>query len=379
MSSQQIDRASGLVGSIAIKAPCRAATIGANITLSGTQTLDGVTLVAAASGTLGDRVLVKDQTDATTNGIYQVQTGPWTREPDFDGVYDVAQGTLVLIAQGSQNASTVWQLTTVPPITVGQSPGVGSDLTFSQNLAFTSLITMSTTGLGIGLSGGSPGTGDVIDAVLTANEPVRFVLTNQDTGSAAQTNIQALAYGTDATGGEYTVHIFAYSPANSSGMIGNSESGLFTNMVAMNIISAYGPIKFGGSFPFVETARFTLNGAFTMGGYTGSGSYSNGQLSLIPNATYGAVFTGQGSSFDAFIQNGAGNPYLQGLAGAQSVILGQSAPATTATSGFVYIPAVSGTPTGTPTAVTGYVPICYDTSGNKIWVYNGAWKAAAAS
>lgn len=44
-----------------------------NITLSGLQTIDGVALVA------GDRVLVKDQTDKTQNGIWFASATAWTR------------------------------------------------------------------------------------------------------------------------------------------------------------------------------------------------------------------------------------------------------------------------------------------------------------
>lgn len=55
--------------------------------------------------------------------------------------------------------------------------------------------------------------------------------------------------------------------------------------------------------------------------------------------------------------------------------VGSPAPATTATSGFAYIPVTDGTPTGTPVAITGYVPMLADSSGNKIWVYvGGVWK-----
>ena len=53
-------------------APCLVATT-ENITLSGLQTVDSVALVA------GDRVVVKDQTTTTQNGIYYVQTGSWIR------------------------------------------------------------------------------------------------------------------------------------------------------------------------------------------------------------------------------------------------------------------------------------------------------------
>jgi hypothetical protein len=55
---------------IAIKAPCLVATTGANVMLAGVQAIDGVTV-----GNNSERVLVKDQSDQTTNGIYIAQTG----------------------------------------------------------------------------------------------------------------------------------------------------------------------------------------------------------------------------------------------------------------------------------------------------------------
>ena len=63
---------------LAIKTPVRVATT-ANITLSGTQTIEGVTVAA------DDRVLAKDQTTGSQNGVYKVSTGSWTRATDFDG------------------------------------------------------------------------------------------------------------------------------------------------------------------------------------------------------------------------------------------------------------------------------------------------------
>lgn len=47
------------------------------------------------------------------------------------------------------------------------------------------------------------------------------------------------------------------------------------------------------------------------------------------------------------------------------------------TDGFFYIPAAAGAPTGAPTAVSGTVPMYYDTTNNKFYVYNGAWKSVA--
>ena len=100
---------------LAIKAPVRVATTGGNIVLSGLQTIDGVALAA------GDRVLVKDQADATTNGLYNAATGPWTRAIDANNNSQWAQGLQVLVAQGIVNADQSFICTAVNPIVLGTS------------------------------------------------------------------------------------------------------------------------------------------------------------------------------------------------------------------------------------------------------------------
>ncbi len=112
MPSTITDRLYGLTTSVAIKAPCRVATTAA-ITLSGVQTIDGVSVVA------GDRVLVKDQADATDNGIWIVGAATWGRAADFDGSYDAVQGTLIYVLAGSGYASTYWEVTTSGAIVIG--------------------------------------------------------------------------------------------------------------------------------------------------------------------------------------------------------------------------------------------------------------------
>lgn len=107
------DRINDALFTKAMKAPCRVATT-ANITLSGEQTIDGVSVVT------DDRVLVKDQTDGTENGIYIADTGTWDRAPDFDGNLDIAKGTFCYVHSGTAN-SGFWTLSTADPITIDTS------------------------------------------------------------------------------------------------------------------------------------------------------------------------------------------------------------------------------------------------------------------
>lgn len=109
MTSVSTDRRQGVNAGAAVKVPVKTATT-ANITLSGLQTIDGVVLAQ------DDRVLVKNQTTGSENGIYRADTGTWSRDVDFDGVFDVVEGTFTYCTDG---ATTVgfWYVTTANPIT----------------------------------------------------------------------------------------------------------------------------------------------------------------------------------------------------------------------------------------------------------------------
>ncbi len=72
-----------------------------DITLSGLQTIDGVSLVAT------NRVLLVGQTNPVENGLWLVQAGAWTRPADF-ATGTAAGQAYVLITSGSINAGTSW-------------------------------------------------------------------------------------------------------------------------------------------------------------------------------------------------------------------------------------------------------------------------------
>ena len=102
----------GVATGLDVKASVRAATT-ANITLSGAQTIDGVSVVA------GNRVLVKDQSTASQNGIYVAASGSWTRSTDANEDAEVTSGLFTFVEEGSTNADSGWILQTENPITVG--------------------------------------------------------------------------------------------------------------------------------------------------------------------------------------------------------------------------------------------------------------------
>lgn len=96
------------------KQVCRAAST-VNLSLSGAATLDGIVMVT------GDRALVKNQTSAVDNGIYDVNTaGAWTRSADADSSTEL-QGATVSVNEGTLQANTTWYQT-ADNITIGVTP-----------------------------------------------------------------------------------------------------------------------------------------------------------------------------------------------------------------------------------------------------------------
>ena len=95
------------------KGSARAATID-NITLSGEQTIDGVMVVA------GDRALVKNQTDGSENGIYDVSEDAWERSSDADTAEDLIHFA-IYVREGETQADYSYTCIT-SPITIDETP-----------------------------------------------------------------------------------------------------------------------------------------------------------------------------------------------------------------------------------------------------------------
>ena len=85
----------------------------ANITLSGTQTIDGVSIAA------GDRVLVRSQSTGSQNGIYVAAAGAWSRATDMDAASEFP-GSAVFVIEGTTLGDTGWVCTN-DAVTVGST------------------------------------------------------------------------------------------------------------------------------------------------------------------------------------------------------------------------------------------------------------------
>ena len=150
-----------------------------NITLSGTQTIDGIALIAA------DRCLVKNQTLSQNNGIYDVAAGAWTRSSDMN-TWAQVPGAYVFVEQGTTQADTGWVCTSnaggtlgTTAITWAQFSGAGSGV---------SSITFGTTGL-------TPATATT-GAVTVAGT---LAVANGGTGQASTLTQYGVVYGSTTT------------------------------------------------------------------------------------------------------------------------------------------------------------------------------------
>ncbi len=266
----------GLVTGLDTKASCRAATT-ANITLSGTQTIDGVAVIA------GNRVLVKDQSTASQNGIYDVAAGAWVRSADADNLpgTEVTAGMYTFISEGTVNADTGWTLSTNDTVVLGTTP-----LTFTQF-----------TGLGqISAGAGLTKTGSVID-IGTASAS-RIVI-NTD-------NIDLATAGTAGTYRSVTTDAYG-RVTNGTNPTTLAGYGITDAVTAVSVVTANGV---SGSVTSTTTPAITL----TLGAITPTSVTATGQIaaqSSIFNNTTGTSSTWQHNSTSVG-DIGTGNQVISG-------------------------------------------------------------------
>jgi hypothetical protein len=139
-----------------------------------------------------------------------------------------------------------------------------------------------------------------------------------------------------------------------------------------NVSMAGGTGTVGGGNASV-TAGGTAGGLGGQASLTGGNGTSGGGVAIV---TGGASIASGTHGGNALLRGGnaAGGGGAIGNAGVSNAA---GALATTGNGGFFLFPTMAGTPTGTPANVpAGSVCAVYDTSANKLWIYNGSWRSS---
>ena len=243
-----------------IKDSVVASTTG-NITLSGTQTVDGIALVA------GDRCLVKDQTAAADNGIYVVSASAWARSTDMS-TWAQVPGAFTFIETGTTLADTGWVCTSNAGGTIGvtainftQFSG-GSSYTAGTGLTLTGSVFSLTNPVAINL-GGTAGTSTPIAGAVPYGTGTAYAFT------AAGTTGQVL---TSATAGTPTwTTPFAGITVTDDTTTNATRYPLFTSATTGTITgnnTSSTKFSFNPSTGVLSTVGLTSTGAITYGGIT---------------------------------------------------------------------------------------------------------------
>lgn len=163
--------------------------VGATLTNSGTQaalTIDSRVL------TVGDRVLVKDQTTALQNGFYRVTTvgtasTNWvlTRSTDADENSEITPGAFTFVEEGTVGANNGYVCTNVGSITIGTTP-----ITFVQFSGAGSVIA----GDGLTKSGNTLNAVGTTDRISISADAID--ISSSYVGQASITTLGTIATGT---------------------------------------------------------------------------------------------------------------------------------------------------------------------------------------
>jgi len=268
-----------------------------NITLSGLQTIDGVTVVS------GNRVLVKDQSAPAQNGIYLASATAWSRAPDADSWNELISA-LVFVESGNTLAGSAWYCTIQPGGTIGTTPITWSN--FSVAATYTNgtglnlidyVFSIANTGVTAAAYGSASKT-------LTATVNAQGQLTVLAATDIAIANTQVSGLGTMSTQSASSVAITGGSIDGAT--IGGSVAGAITGttITANTQFSGAGTgltgtasgLSIGGNAATATTATNATNAVTATniaGGVAGSLPYQSGAstTALLGIGSNGQILT----------------------------------------------------------------------------------------
>jgi hypothetical protein len=240
----------------------------ANITLSGEQTIDGIT-------TSLSRVLVKNQTLPANNGIYLSNPAAWTRAADAS-TWNQLVSAYVFVEEGTTQADTGWVCTVDPGGTLGvtavtwaQFSGAGS-YTAGTGLTLTGT-QFSITNVG---TAGTYGSATLIPVITTNAQGQVTSVTTASNPQGTVTSVAALTLGTTGTDLSSTV-----------------ATGTTTPVITLNVPTASATNR--GALSAADWTTFNNKGSGTVTSITSS-TLTVAGTSAVPtvNLTSGIVTAG---------------------------------------------------------------------------------------
>jgi hypothetical protein len=257
----------------------------ANITLSGLQTIDGVTVVA------GSRVLVKNQTTTSQNGIYLASATAWSRAPDAD-TWDELISAICFVESGSTLAGSAWYCTIQPGGTIGTTAITWSNFSVAATYTAGTGLTLTDYVFSITNTGVTAAAYGSASKTLTATVNAQGQLTVLAATDIAIANTQVSGLGTMSTQS-------ASSVAITGGSINGTTIGA-TTAAAVNATTFTGAgtgltgtatsLSIGGNAATATSATTATNLA---GGAAGSVPYQSASstTALLAAGSNGQVLT----------------------------------------------------------------------------------------
>lgn len=226
-------------------------TTTANLTsLSGTP---GSGIDGGVTLTTGDRILVKNQTTTSQNGIYVVNTsGSWARAADANSAEEIA-GSIVIVQRGTTFGGTQWTTTFKSTDTL-DSPTLGL-------MPWSALVTTATAGGVTTFSGGTTG--------LTPNTATPGAITLAGTlgvanGGTGATTLTGIVKGNGT--GAFTTAVSGtdFKTINSNSILGSGNISIATGLTSVTINTNTGSGLSGGgtgsTFTLSNTGALSIKG-----------------------------------------------------------------------------------------------------------------------
>lgn len=231
----------------------------ANLPLSGLGTIDTTVTVQA-----GDRVLVKNQSTASENGIYIAASGPWSRSADANTWQELVSA-ICFVEEGDTQAGTAWYCTAQQGGTLGVT---------AVNWSNFSVAATYTAGTGLTLAGS------------------QFSITS--------TGVVAATYGAAAT-----VPVFAVNAQGQLTSVTNTSIAINGNQITSGTIgSSYLSGSYSGITGLGTLGDLTVTNPIN-GSVTGSSSTATTATNIAGGAANSIPYQ-SGASTTTFLASGTG-------------------------------------------------------------------------